>query len=103
VRRASLSIIDNGLNLFLTIFNTLPLPSRNLNRENVMRIYDFAGTKLKELLQTKGEVKFFSCTSDIWSSRTMEAFLALTIHYLTDDFEMKKFVLKVDPVIRVII
>jgi len=64
-----------------------------------MRIYDFARTKLEELLQTKGEVKFFSCTSDIWSSRTMEAFLALTIHYLTDNFEMKKFVLKVDPVV----
>ena len=29
----------------------------------------------------------------------METFLSLTMYYLTDDFEMKKFVLKVDPVV----
>ena len=55
--------------------------------------------KLKELLHSEGEMEFFSCTSDIWLSRTMESFLALTIHYLTDNFDMKKFVLKVDPIV----
>ena len=78
---------------------SLSLPSRNLNRENVMKVYEFSKTKLKDLLKRRGEVHYFSCTSDLWSSRTMEAFLALTIHYLTDDFVMKKFVLKVDPVV----
>jgi len=64
-----------------------------------MKIYELSKTKLKDLLQRKGEVQYFSCTSDLWSSRTMEAFLSLTMHYLTDDSEMKKFVLKVDPVV----
>ena len=76
---------------------TLHLPSRDLNRDIVMNIYKFSKAKLKDLFRSKREMDFFSCTSDIWLSRTLEAFLALTIHYLTEDFEMKKFVLKVDP------
>jgi len=37
---------------------------------------------------------FFSSTSDMWSSRTVKAFMALTIHFLTEDFRMRSYVEK---------
>jgi hypothetical protein len=44
-------------------------------------------------------MEYFSLTTDIWSSRVMQSYLALTLHYLTDDFEMKTCVLEVKPLI----
>ena len=43
------------------------------------------------------EVEFFSVTTDIWSSRTMESFMALTLHSLTEDFQPINFTLAVEP------
>ena len=41
----------------------------------------------------------FSSTSDMWSSRTMKAFMAVTIHFLTDEFIMRSYTLEVKPVL----
>ena len=38
-------------------------------------------------------------TSDVWSSRTMQAFIAITIHFLTMDFSMCNYTLEVCPVL----
>lgn len=35
---------------------------------------------------TSIEMQYFSATTDMWSGRTREAFIALTIHYLTEEF-----------------
>lgn len=43
----------------------------------------------------KAEMDWFCVTTDIWTSRTMESFMAVTIHYLDADFRMKEFVLEV--------
>jgi hypothetical protein len=50
---------------------------------------------MKEKLQN--DVKYFSATTDIWSSKTMESFMALTLHALTEDFEVINLMLAVDP------
>ena len=42
------------------------------------------------------EVKFFTVTTDIWSSRTMESFMALTLHSLAEDFQPINFTLAVE-------
>ena len=39
----------------------------------------------------RNEREYFAMTTDIWSLRVMESFMAETIHYLTEDFEMKTF------------
>jgi len=43
------------------------------------------------------ECVHFSLTSDIWSSRTSEAYILLIIHYLTDNFDMKAMTLRCAP------
>lgn len=48
-------------------------------------------------VQMESDAEYFSMTTDIWSSRTMESYMALTIHYLTADFLMKEFTLEVTP------
>ena len=40
------------------------------------------------------ECVHFSLTSDIWSSRTSEAYISLIIHCLTDNFDMKVVILR---------
>ena len=43
------------------------------------------------------DIKSFSTTTDIRSSRTMESFMALTLHSLTEDFHPINFTLAVEP------
>ena len=51
--------------------------------------------KKREKIQD--DVKYFSSTTDIWSSRTIESFMAITLHALTEDFHMIIMTLTVDP------
>ena len=51
--------------------------------------------KMKQKIED--EVTYFSGTTDIWSSRTMESFMAIMLHALSKDFEMINMALKVDP------
>jgi len=54
--------------------------------------------KVRNQLIAFGElVKIFSTTTDIWSSRTMESFMAITLHAFTDDFNMINITLEVEP------
>ena len=34
------------------------------------------------------EIEFFSATTDLWSSKTMEPYLSYTIHYVGSDWQM---------------
>jgi hypothetical protein len=45
----------------------------------------------------RNEMDYFAMTTDIWSSRVMERYMAETIHYLTEDFEMKIFTMEGTP------
>ena len=45
----------------------------------------------------RNEMDYFAMTTDIWSSRVMESYMAETIHYLTEDFEMQAFTIEVTP------
>lgn len=40
---------------------------------------------------------YFAMTTDIWSSRVMESYMAETLHYLTEDFEMRNLTFEVTP------
>ncbi|GAA6096348.1 zinc finger BED domain-containing protein 1-like, partial [Tachysurus ichikawai] len=40
------------------------------------------------------DLKYFATTTDLWSSRTMEPFLSLTIHYITDDWNLGSWCLQ---------
>jgi len=69
----------------------LKLPTREETSERVKVVADELKRVIVEVL--KDECDYFSMTTDLWSSRKRDAFMALTIHYLTDTFEMKSFTL----------
>ena len=75
----------------------LKLPSRNTNRKNVLG----ESKRVKELVRSDIEknCSMFAATTDMWSSRNMKAFMALTVHFLTQAFEMRNYTLEVKPVI----
>ena len=73
------------------------VPSRNKARNQLMKLANYVMGCVKLKLAT--EMECYSLTTDIWSSRVMQSFMALTLHYLTEDFEMKCFVLEVKPLV----
>ena len=59
--------------------------SRNMIRSKIIGYGKLVREKVKAFI--KENVTFFSCTSDIWSSRNNEPYLSLTLHALTPEFE----------------
>ncbi|KAF4031496.1 hypothetical protein GN244_ATG16664 [Phytophthora infestans] len=53
--------------------------------------------QLRSLLKEKiaEEVDFYSLTTDMWTSRTTDSYIALTIHFMTDFFELRSYTLEV--------
>ncbi len=62
------------------------VPSRKYFTETEMpKLY----AELRENVEKElCDLKYFATTTDLWSSRTMEPFLSLTIHYITDDWNL---------------
>ena len=47
-------------------------------------------TQCRATVQTELQAaQHFAATTDLWSSRTMEPYMSLTVHYVTSDFTMK--------------
>ncbi|KAM3850215.1 E3 SUMO-protein ligase ZBED1-like [Diretmus argenteus] len=60
------------------------LPSRKHFGDIVLpRLYDTTHAKVTKQLE---DVQFFSATTDLWSSRTMQPYLSLTVHFITDEW-----------------
>lgn len=74
----------------------LNLPSRNTNKTYLME--EFMTLKANVQKDITDNCFYFCTTSDMWSSRTMKAFMALTLHYLTKDFRLRNFTLEVKHV-----
>ena len=82
-------IVEDWLLKEVIIFATsmsghLTLPSRNTNRKNLMEEADKLLGKISQ--------------STARSSRTMKAFTATTIHFLTDELRMRSYTLEVTEV-----
>lgn len=56
---------------------------------NLKTRYEEVKSKLKELLKTQ---EYVCITADVWSSRA-QSYIGLTVHYLTESFERKSFLL----------
>ncbi len=67
------------------------LPSRpQFSRSIIPDLY--ASTKLK-IAQAIKDIKFFGATTDMWSSIGMVQYMSFTIHFISDDRQLKSFVL----------
>ena len=40
-------------------------------------------------------IRFYSITTDIWSSRHQDSFTGVTVHYLDEDYQLQSHVLDV--------
>lgn len=43
----------------------------------------------REIESDLANVKYIATTTDLWSSRTMEPYMSLTVHYIYEDFAMQ--------------
>ncbi len=63
------------------------VPSRNyFSHVAIPALYNKCGESVETELR---DVHNFAATSDLWTSRAMETYMSTTIHFITDDFEMK--------------
>ena len=81
-----ISIVEDlGFNDVLTFANTLEkkytAPSRSTITRLLCSTYNNVMVSIKGMIAQ--ECHFYALTSDIWSSRTSEAYILLMIYYLT--------------------
>ena len=92
-------IEDKGFLQFVHWLNVLRtnfiVPSRNKHQDQLMKVADMVMKQLKTKIEK--EMDYFTMTTDIWSSRVMESYMAETLHYLTQDFEIQNLTIEVTP------
>lgn len=70
------------------------LPSRRVLKEMVVKRYEEEKTKAKAVMQ---RVEAVSLTADMWTSINMDAYLAVTCHYVDDSAKLATVLLGVLP------
>ena len=86
---ASINTVQNDgfKHLVKTLDKRYQLPSRNyFSRTALPAMYFKIKATIEEELQ---DVSYFAATTDLWSSRTMEPYMSLTVHFISSDFTMK--------------
>ncbi len=89
-----LSIVekDGFKEMIKTLDPRYVLPSRNyFSRTAIPNLYQKHRAKLEADLAT---VRHFSATTDLWSSRSMEPYLSLTVHFISDDWVLRSHCLQ---------
>ncbi|RXN32801.1 zinc finger BED domain-containing 1-like protein [Labeo rohita] len=78
---------DGFRRLIQTLDKRYQLPSRtHFTRFAIPEMYEKCKAGVEHELK---QVKYFATTTDMWSSRTMEPYMSLTVHYVNDNFKMK--------------
>ncbi len=63
------------------------LPSRNyFSQVAIPALYN---SRRGEVQKEMAKVTFFSTTTDLWSSRTSEPYISLTVHFVDEEFELR--------------
>ncbi|XP_039519610.1 E3 SUMO-protein ligase ZBED1-like [Pimephales promelas] len=78
---------DGFRRLIQTLDKRYQLPSRtHFTRVAIPEMYEKCKAGVEYELK---KVKFYATTTDMWSSRTMEPYMSLTVHYIDDNYEIK--------------
>ncbi|KAK9523273.1 hypothetical protein VZT92_019675 [Zoarces viviparus] len=68
------------------------MPGRKyFSKTAIPMLYEQHRSKLEAELR---KVAHFSTTTDLWSSRTMEPYLSITVHFISDDWELRNHCLQ---------
>ncbi|KAL6456345.1 hypothetical protein MHYP_G00348880 [Metynnis hypsauchen] len=71
--------------------NRYTLPSRNyFMYTEIPALYNETKEKI---LKTFGSKTYFSCTTDLWTSRTTSTFMAVTLQFITESWEIQSWCL----------
>ncbi|KAI2644978.1 zinc finger BED domain-containing 1-like protein [Labeo rohita] len=63
------------------------IPSRTyFSQVAIKELYEKCKSKIEAELS---HVEYYATTTDLWSSRTTEPYMSLTVHFITEDFELK--------------
>ncbi len=84
-----ISLVENEgfKNLIHVLDPRYELPGRkHFSQTALPRLYTECRETVERQLQN---VQFFATTSDIWSSRTSEPYLSLTIHFVDEDWNLQ--------------
>ena len=73
---------------------TRPPSRRRLSGRLLDTLYEIVMEEIRKDLQF---AEFFSLTADGWTSKAQESFIGLTIHFLTENVELRSFCLSVIP------
>lgn len=92
-------IEDEGFLKFAQWLNkqktSFKFPSRNKHKQQLMSLSKLVENNI--INKIENDMEYFCLTTDIWSSRVMESYMAETLHYITPDFEMCNFTIEVTP------
>lgn len=81
--------------LILELDNRYQLPSRQTISTQIVSIFTEKQTAVREMLQKMNQK--VSLTVDMWSSCTNQAYLAVTIHWIDEDWRLRHFLLDLLP------
>ncbi|KAF0744251.1 zinc finger BED domain-containing protein 6-like, partial [Aphis craccivora] len=84
---------DSGFKQFVKILNpNYELPNRHtISKELIPAMYEKCLGEMKSLTST---VESACLTTDCWTSRNNESFMAITIHFIDTEFELKSILLE---------
>ncbi len=78
---------DSSRRLIQTLDKRYQLPSRtHFTWVAIPEMYEKCKAGVEYELK---QVKYYATTTDMWSSRMMEPYMSLTVHYINDNFEIK--------------
>lgn len=77
---------DGFKHLILTIDKRYCIPSRTFFTQAIQNLYNTCRQKVEEA-ELK-DVQYYATTTDMWSSRTTEPYKSLTVHFISEDFEL---------------
>ena len=84
---------DGFKNLLRTLDRRFQIPSRTyFSQVAIPQLYTESREKVVTELKN---VDYYATTTDMWSSRTTEPYLSLTVHFVNDNFELKSRCLQI--------
>jgi len=83
------------VNFLCNLNKKFSIPGRKKVRNQLDSYGELVHGKMQEKINN--DINYFSATIDIWSSRTMQSFMAITLHALSKDFQMINMTLEIDP------
>lgn len=84
---------DNGFKEFVKLLNpNYILPDRHsISKKYIPALYEKCIVEMKELVEK--EAQSVCMTTDCWTSRNNESFIAITIHFIDTNFSLRSVLL----------